>query len=485
MKAFERRGAGILLHPTSLPGPWGIGSLGREAFDWIDRLHAAGVSLWQVLPLGPTGFGYSPYQSDSAFAGDPLLIDPPESSPPSPIPENGRADYKRGEKAKSMSLRQAFERFADVAMPDDFEKFCAEEGEWLDDYALFAALKEHFDGKPWWEWDAPCRRREAKTLRRVSKTLAREILWHKYLQYLFHKQWSALKSHAAERGVSIIGDMPIYVAEDSCDVWANPHLFELDGDLRPVRVAGVPPDYFSETGQRWGNPLYDWARMKKEGYRWWKKRVARALQLYDIVRIDHFRAFEAYWAVPASEETAIDGEWVPGPGGGFFRSLQKAFGDLPFIAEDLGIITPEVEALRDDFGLPGMKILQFAFDGGPGNPYLPHNYRPECVVYTGTHDNDTTVGWFSQRGDKDRIADSIHCDAQGIHWAFIKEALASTARFAVIPMQDILGLGSEARMNTPGTDAGNWLWRLLPHQMEQADWGKLRYLIETYGRLHD
>jgi len=490
---FSRRRAGLLLHPTSLPGEYGIGTFGKWARLWVDRLAESGQSLWQMLPLGPTGYGHSPYQCYSAFAGNPLLVDLPLLEEEGLLAENlhGRrddfdpvhVDYDRVEAYVYPLLRAAFLRFRTVPeMSAAFEAFCRDEADWLEEFALFMALKKAHHGKIWHAWERPYARRDPEALAGFARAHADEIAWQKFLQFLFDRQWRALKKYANAKGIKIVGDLPIYVSEDSADVWAHPELFELDETGRPKRVAGVPPDYFSETGQRWGNPLYDWQRMKEEGYDWWLRRFEKSLALYDIVRIDHFRGFEAYWAIPADEETAVNGEWVKGPGHDFFETVRRRLGHLPIIAEDLGIITPEVEKLRDDFGLPGMKVLQFAFGGGADNPYLPHNYPKRCVAYTGTHDNDTTVGWFEKEADTEAVVAYLARSDEEIEWKMIREATASTALFSVVPMQDLLGLGSFARMNTPGEAEGNWRWRMTARQMEEADWARLKALAERYGR---
>jgi 4-alpha-glucanotransferase len=493
---FGRRRAGVLLHPTSLPGGYGIGTFGESAYRWVDALAEAGQTLWQMLPLGPTGYGHSPYQCYSAFAGNPLLIDLPTLEEEGLLAENlhGARDdfdplfvaYERVAAYVYPLLRDAFARFRRSGLfAEAFDDFCQKESHWLDDYALFMAIKKARNGALWRDWETPLKRRDPEALAAFAREHGEEVTWQKFMQFLFDRQYGALKRYARQKGVSLVGDLPIYVAEDSADVWAHPELFELDEEGRPLRVAGVPPDYFSETGQRWGNPLYDWERMEEEGYGWWIARMEKSLALYDLVRIDHFRGFEAYWAIPADEETAVNGEWVEGPGHRFFETLRERFGTLPIIAEDLGIITPEVEKLRDDFGLPGMKVLQFAFGGGADNPYLPHNHPRRCVVYTGTHDNDTTVGWFESipKAEKEAVTAYLSRSDGEIHWAMIREATASVELFSVVPMQDILGLGSWARMNTPGESEGNWRWRMTAEQLAEAPWPKLGALAALYGRI--
>ena len=495
MKRESKRKSGVLLHPTSLPGEYGIGSFGRSAREWVEKLASAGQGLWQMLPLGPTGYGDSPYQCYSAFAGNPLLIDLEALRKKGWIQENltGHDDfhpveveYEKVRAAKMPLLRDAFAGFLrreDPKERDAFYAFCAREAHWLEDYALYMALKRHHRGAPWTEWPERERRRDPETMRRAHESLAEEVAYQKFLQYLFDLQWKEVKRHANESGIETVGDLPIYVALDSADVWAHPELFDLDDALKPRRVAGVPPDYFSPTGQRWGNPLYDWKRMEKEGYDWWIRRFAKSFELYDRVRIDHFRGFAAYWAIPAEEETAVNGEWVDGPGRELFDAAREALGELPILAEDLGIITPDVERLRDDLGFPGMKILQFAFDGSAGNPYLTHNHVRNCVAYTGTHDNDTTLGWYESLRDRSQVEGYLHPGNEPIHWAAIREIFRSVASMAIFPMQDMLGLGSWARMNRPGEAAGNWRWRMSREQMEEAEWERLRRLGELYGRV--
>jgi len=487
------RAAGLLLHPTSLPGSCGIGTLGAAARGWVDRLSAAGVRYWQILPLGPTGYGHSPYQCYSAFAGNALLIDPdilieagllaPTDSPPR-SDDTPAVDFDAVVVRNTKMLTKAYARFEPTAA---FKAFCTAHAAWLDDYALFMALQTYFDGRVWNDWPEGIRLREPEAVARYAALLKDATGYHRFVQYCFFSQWNALRSYANAKGVSIIGDLPIYVAMNSADVWAHPEYFQLDDALQPTHVAGVPPDYFSATGQRWGNPLFDWARLEKEAYAWWIARLKGSLELFDWVRIDHFRGFEAYWSVPADEETAINGEWIAGPGAKLFEAFRRALGhDLPIIAEDLGIITPEVEELRDDYGLPGMKILQFAFGSDASNPYLPHNHIRNCVVYTGTHDNDTTNGWFyaAPPGERERARTMryLHCPWEAFHTSLNRTALASTANLAVLPLQDLLGLGSDARMNTPGTTEGNWRWRVTAQQLDEAPWELLKTMCELYGR---
>jgi 4-alpha-glucanotransferase len=468
------RRSGLLLHPTSLPGGFGIGELGSEAFRWLDFLAAAGQSVWQVLPLGPTGYGDSPYQAFSSFAGNPYLLSvellaeegllqPAELEPLRQLRQD-RVDYGALIPLKLGLLELAAARFGRTATPAQragLDAFSAANSDWLDDFALFTALKEENGGRSWLEWDAPLRLRDAAALARARERLAGAITRVRLWQWWFERQWQAVRNHAHHKGVELLGDLPVFVALDSADAWANQELLQLDADGRPLAVAGVPPDYFSVTGQRWGNPLYDWPRHEASGFAWWIRRVRANLRLYDRLRIDHFRAFEAYWRIPAGEATAVNGTWSPGPGQKLFSALQLALGTLPLIAEDLGVITPEVEALRDDNNLPGMKVLQFAFGGDPHDPYLPHGYPRNCVVYTGTHDNDTTAGWYATLGESERsfVRRYLGCDDRQVPWQLLRVALLSVADLAVLPLQDVLGLGSEARMNTPGRAGGNWAWR--------------------------
>jgi len=500
------RRSGILLHPTSLPGRWGIGDLGTAAYTFVDFPAAAGQQLWQVMPLGPTGYGDSPYQGFSAFAGNPLLISfdllleqgllAPEDLAGVPTFGNDSIDYGAVIPFKLEVLRRSFERFKALATPEQrqaFADFRAEQRGWLADYTLFAAIKEAHGGANWNTWERAIARREPSVIGEWASRLSYQTEFQAYMQFMFFEQWRRLKAYANERGIHIIGDIPIFVAYDSTDVWANRNLFELDDDGNPTVVAGVPPDYFSATGQLWGNPLYRWDVIARQGYRWWIERFRATLTLVDIARIDHFRGFAAYWEVPASEETAINGRWVQGPGEALFQAVRQALGStstslstgLPIIAEDLGVITPDVEALRGNLGFPGMKVLQFAFGGDADSPYLPHNYTPHCIVYTGTHDNDTTLGWWNTVTPSDRHHVQLYLgrDGSDIGWDFIRLALASVAEMAVVPMQDVLNLGSEGRMNTPGSAGGNWGWRYSEAMLTVDLAERLRSLTEIYGRL--
>jgi 4-alpha-glucanotransferase len=493
----KERGSGILLHPTSLPGRYGIGTLGREAMDFIDFLANAKQKYWQILPLGPTGYADSPYQCFSSFAGNPLLINLEllvqekllKSSDLLPMRsfDDGPVDFGKLILVKYPVLKKAAVNFNANATDEErqaFHVFVKENNGWLDDYALFMALKASMGQKPWSQWEKPLKQRIEKELEKYRVSLHDEIVFHQFMQFLFFRQWTCVKEYARQRHVSIIGDIPLYVAMDSADAWSRPELFEFDDAKNPVAVGGVPPDYFSETGQLWGNPLFRWDVHKKAGYAWWINRIRWNLLLYDVVRIDHFRGFAGYWSVPYGEKTAINGKWISGPGKDLFQAIADALGDIPIIAEDLGVITDDVEDLRDSFGLPGMKILQFAFDSSEENDYIPHNFTRNCIVYTGTHDNDTLAGWFAKAKKEDRqyVLDYLNSDGKNITNDFIRLAFASVAYTAVIPMQDLLGLGKEARMNLPGTTQGNWQWRMKPGLATEALAGELGRLTKLYAR---
>lgn len=489
------RRAGILLHPTSLPGPFGVGSLGAGARSFVDFLTMAKVSLWQVLPLVPTGDGGSPYSSWSAFAGNPDLIDIPDlaelglldacdiATPPEF--DCNSVDYAAARAARRPLLQRAFDRLVERkdALREEFEAFKRAQP-WSLDTGQFAAIKNHHQQTPWWEWPAALRDRERKALNAITAELAREVERHVAAQFLFAKQWAALRDYAATRGVGLVGDLPIYVDADSVDVWASRGLFELDATGKPARVAGVPPDAFSATGQRWGNPLYRWDRMAEENFAWWCARLRRSFEHTDWVRIDHFRGLSAYWAVPASAPDARTGEWVKGPGIAFFAAAQKSLGTLPIIAEDLGVIDDEVRGLLAQSDLAGMRVLHFAFEDNASNPYLPHNYLPKTVVYTGTHDNDTTVGWWNAQPHhvRQHVKRYLNTSCEDIAWDLMRAAFASVALFAVVPMQDVLSLGSNARMNTPAVAAGNWRWRCRNTDLQPDIAHRLRELVELYGR---
>jgi 4-alpha-glucanotransferase len=505
---FPRR-AGILLHPTSLPGSFGIGDFGIDAYQFIDFLQQSGTKLWQVLPLNPTGYGDSPFQCLSASAGNPLLINleklveqgvlSPADLDHLPAFPMGHVDFGSVIQFKISILTKAAHTFlkrAEASERSDFEKFCSANSNWLRDFALFVACKNAHAGVPWTDWPADVATRDTRALKDSADRFASEIEVIKYWQFEFDRQWQALRVYAHERGIRIIGDIPIYVAHDSADVWANRQFFLLTSQGRPTKVAGVPPDYFSATGQLWGNPIYNWNLLRSTGYTWWIERFRAALRLYDIVRIDHFRGFEAHWEVPASESTAMNGRWVKGPGAELFSTLTREFGDLPIIAENLGVITAEVEQIRHQFGYPGMAILQFAFGNDPQGPsFRPHNYVQNLVAYTGTHDNDTTVGWWSSAGTSDSIRTMedvvkehafarayLNSADEPIHWTMIRTLLASVADTAIIPLQDVLGLGSEARMNLPGTSSGNWRWRFDAQALSSDLTARLRKLNKTFDR---
>ena len=502
------RSSGILLHPTSLPGPFGVGDLGPEAYAFADFLRDSGQSLWQVLPLGPTGYGDSPYACYSAFAGNTLLISPEQLIADGLLSESDlpaesstgseRVDFAHAHALKNVFLREAYQRYkrtTDTILRSAFETFAQEHSGWLENYALFRALKDAHGGVAWRDWEPALVRRTPAALARANEELRDEIEAQMLYQFLFFKQWFALKSYCHARSIQIVGDLPIFVAHDSADVWTNPDEFKLDKNGAPIVVAGVPPDYFSTTGQLWGNPLYDWDRMLKDGFKWWIERVRATLNVVDIVRVDHFRGFAACWEIPGGDKTAERGQWVEAPGKELFTAIRKALGQLPIIAEDLGVITPDVVALRDGFGFPGMRILQFGFGSDPKNADLPHNYIPNVVAYTGTHDNDTTVGWFNSVAGEGstRTAEQINrertfclnyldTDGEEIHWDFIRALLGSVANTAVVPLQDLLGLGTEARMNLPNSTEGNWAWRFKKGALTGDLATRLKTLSELYDR---
>ncbi|NLI31915.1 MAG: 4-alpha-glucanotransferase [Deltaproteobacteria bacterium] len=496
------RRSGILLHITSLPSPCGIGDLGPWAYRFADFLHESKQTFWQILPLNPTSsaYGNSPYSSCSAFAGNPLLISLESmveeqylsSSDVAEMPwfPMNRVDFESVTQYKTHILRLAAQRFKDAASSchGEFHAFRKANWKWIEDYALFLALKERFSGLPWNEWPPEFRDRDEHALARAREELRDRVFEEVFLQYLFSKQWGALKSYCNERRIQIIGDMPIYVSLDSSDVWSNPVIFKLDAEKRPIFVAGVPPDYFSPTGQRWGNPVYDWNVLRESRYAWWVNRFEHTLKTVDLVRLDHFRGFSGYWEVPGSEETAINGAWVEAPAEDFFSALQQRFPLMPIIAEDLGIITADVREIMHLFGFPGMKVLQFAFYGDiRTNPYAPHNHIRECIVYTGTHDNNTIRGWFRNElsaSDRERIFDYFGrvLEDHEIHWELIRVAMMSVATTCIIPMQDFLGLDESARMNLPSVSHGNWEWRLLPDSMSPDLSRMVASFTERYGR---
>ena len=493
------RAAGVLLHPTSLPGGYGIGELGDHVVAFLDWAQSAGMRIWQVLPLNPPGYGASPYGCLSSFAGNPLLISAqrllqeelldPDDVAEVPRFSDEHVEFDAVGAYKFGLLRTSWERFQKRATGELRAALAAfitsdEQQEWLDDYTLFMALKEAAGGAPWWEWEEPLIMRDAKAIARARKELAGEVRFWEYVQFLFFRQWEIVRDAAHARGIQIMGDVPIYVANDSADVWGNRELFQLDERGTPTVVAGVPPDYFSATGQRWGNPLYRWDVMRETDFRWWIARVRTNLRFADVIRLDHFRGFAAYWEIPADETTAVHGRWMPGPGNALFDALRVALGELPLVAEDLGFITEDVHELRRSVGLPGMRILQFAF-AQSDSPHLPHRYDPQTVAYTGTHDNDTARGWFDHAPEDERenALQYLGCaTSEDIAWGLIRAAYTSVAETAIVPVQDILGLGSEARMNTPGNGQHNWSWRLDAGALTLENALKLRRLATLTGR---
>jgi 4-alpha-glucanotransferase len=487
------RAAGVLLHPTSLPGAQGIGVFDGAAERFLDFLQAAGMSYWQLCPLGPTGYGDSPYQCFSAFAGNPYLIDLADLAArglldaadlvPAAQAGQDRVDFGALYRLKWPLLRKAYDRYRRAGAPawpgESFAEFKARQASWLDDYAYFRALKDHHGGRAWTEWPAETRDRAAALRSPLRGRLAAAAEAHQFYQYVFFSQWRRVRDAAARRGIAMIGDLPIFVAADSADVWANPELFELDRETgRPLAVAGVPPDYFTADGQFWGNPLYAWERHAADGYAWWRSRLRASFELYEIVRIDHFRGFDEYWRIPLPATTARGGQWTPGPGLELFRSIRAAFPQAKIIAEDLGVLGPSVVRLREDTGLPGMAVLQFAFGGDATNPYLPHNLVPNAAIYTGTHDNDTSLGWYATADEKarDHARRYLRVSGADIGWDLIRAAYGAVSRLAVIPLQDLLALGSEARLNTPGKSEGNWQWRYRASQLDQLGNGTAAYL---------
>ncbi|MBV9759328.1 MAG: 4-alpha-glucanotransferase [Acidobacteriaceae bacterium] len=504
------RTSGILLHPTSLPSPFGIGDFGQEAFRFADCLKEAGQGLWQMLPLGPPCSGGSPYQAFSAFAGNPLLISPEllvregylkdDDIARAPDFTDEKVDYDSVETWKAALLKEAHENFRRGAAPQQrsrFKAFCAEHKTWLEDYALFMAMRSEFGShRSWTSWEKDVARRAPAALKSWRRKLKDKIDAQKFQQFEFYRQWDDLRRYCNDHGILIMGDIPIYVSHESSDVWAHPEQFCLDEDGKPTEVSGVPPDYFSETGQLWGNPIYRWAEMERSGFKWWIERLKGTFRLFDLVRLDHFRGFEAYWSVPASETTAVNGRWIKAPGPKLFRAARKKFGELKVIAENLGDITPEVEQLRSDFGFPGMAVLQFAFGiESQATTHRPHNFERELFAYTGTHDNDTVMGWWnSEGGDSVRSPEEVRkekaiarryfgpCD-EPVNWKLIRVVLASVARVAVMPMQDVLGLGSESRMNMPGRANGNWSWKMKHGAFTPEYRQRLRDMAEIYDRI--
>jgi len=491
---LTERAAGVLLHPTSLPGRYGIGDCGDELIAFLDWAKSAGLTVWQVLPLNPPGYGNSPYGCLSSYAGNPLLISPERLLRDGLLPsiddvppfDDDHVHFDDVVAFKTRLLRESHAHFLEHARDDQRAALTAFERDntWLADWALFASLKEHHGDVAWTEWPPELAARDRDAIVQARKELADDIRYHKFVQWLFFTQWAEVRRTADARGIRILGDLPIYVAGDSADVWANRRLFQLDEGGRPTVVAGVPPDYFSETGQRWGNPIYRWDVMKDNRYRWWISRFRAALRFADIVRVDHFRGFAAYWEIGAAEATAIHGHWVPGPGKSLFDAVRNALGELPLVAEDLGHITAEVHELRKAIGVPGMKILQFAF-AQIDSPHLPHNYTPETVVYTGTHDNDTAQGWYDQASDVERRTAMAYLGIDSetdAAWALIRAAFTSVAETAIVPVQDVLSLGSDARMNLPGAKHDNWSWRLRPGALTRAHAERLQNLATISGR---
>jgi 4-alpha-glucanotransferase len=494
----QNRASGILLHPTSLPGPDGMGDLGPEAYRWVDFLHRSGCQFWQILPLGPTGYADSPYQCFSAFAGNPYLISATTlldqgllnksdlaDRPDFPLE---KVDYGPVINWKVTLLHRAYRHFSasgDPKVQQEFDTFKDAQKGWLAPYATFMAIKDQQGGGPWNEWPEALRKRETKTMNKFIKENVKEIEFQSFQQFIFYRQWTALRDYAHKKGVRIIGDIPIFVAYDSADVWVNKELFYLDEADLPKVVAGVPPDYFSDTGQLWGNPLYKWEVHQGSGYQWWLDRMQAVLSQVDIVRLDHFRGFEAYWEVPFGNETAVQGRWVKGPGEDFLRMVKENLGELPIIAEDLGVITEPVKEMRDTFNLPGMKILQFAFASDPDDDFLPHNYPVNCVAYTGTHDNNTSRGWYEAAPERERdfCRRYLARSGQDIAWSLIRALWGSVASWVLAPMQDFLSLGDWARMNYPGTASGNWSWRMHPDAINEALVSRLRETNLLYGRL--
>jgi 4-alpha-glucanotransferase len=494
----QNRASGILLHPTSLPGPDGMGDLGPESYQWINFLDRSGCQFWQVLPLGPTGYGDSPYQCFSAFAGNPYLISTTTlldqglltksdlaQRPDFPLE---RVDYGPVIDWKLSILKRSFDHFQSgnhTALKMTFNTFKETEKDWLDSYATFMAIKQQQSGVAWNKWPEKLRKRDPTVLKSFKKDYSQSIEFQSYMQFIFYQQWQALRDYASDKGIRIIGDIPIFVAYDSADVWVNKELFYLDEEGLPKVVAGVPPDYFSKTGQLWGNPLYDWDRHQENEFKWWINRMQAVLGQVDIVRLDHFRGFEAYWEIPYGNETAVEGQWVDGPGHKFLSAIKSKMGELPIIAEDLGVITEGVIKMRDDYNLPGMKILQFAFASDPDDEFLPHNYSENCVAYTGTHDNNTTLGWYeaAPSREKDLCRRYLARSGQDIAWSMIRILWQSVAAWVLAPMQDFLNLGEWARMNYPGNPSGNWDWRMHPDAITESLTERLYETNFLYGRL--
>ncbi len=493
------RSAGVLLSITSLPSPYGIGTIGKEAREFADYLKKAGQKIWQILPVGPTSYGDSPYQSFSTYAGNPYLIDLDTLAAEGLVTKEQLdsfdwcwcdtvVDYEKIYNSRFKVLRIAFENFKQNADKTKYNEFTEQNSEWLNNYALYMAVKNSFDMISWTEWPEDIKMREEDAIEYYEQELADDIYFWKFVQYKFYEQWESFRAYVNGLGIKILGDMPIYVAMDSADTWANPELFQLYDDGDPIAVAGCPPDYFSATGQLWGNPLYDWDYLKETDYEWWFKRIEAASKLYDITRIDHFRAFASYYSIPYPAENAINGKWIEGPRIEFFRKMEEAVGKFEIVAEDLGTLTPDVTELMEQTGYPGMKVLEFAFDSGEENDYLPHKYTNNCVVYTGTHDNDTLMGWVETAKPEDVRYAREYCkmpDNEPFNWGLIRTAYESKADMAIIPMQDLLGLGKESRMNTPSVLGGNWTWRVTKDALTDELAGKIRSLAERTGRLED
>ncbi len=496
---LSERSSGVLLHVTSLPSYGGVGDFGPEAYHFVDFLFAAQQRFWQVLPLAPTGYGSSPYSALSAFAGNPIFISLEVLAEQGWIAaerikglpgHDGPVDYGRANSEKLPLIEEAAGNFLDRASDEQrakFQRFCTDNLSWLADYAMFTVLRRQFGYASWHEWPPEYAQRRGDALARLMNEHGRELAVEQAVQYIFSEQWTALRAYGAERKIEILGDVAIFVNYDSADVWTSPGIFELDEDLMPLRVSGVPPDYFSATGQRWGNPLYRWDVLKDHGFDWWVARIRRALTLYDVIRLDHFRGFEAYWSIAADEETAINGQWIKAPGHDLFQRLRDVFGDLPFVAEDLGVITKEVDELREHYGMPGMRILQFGFADRGGHLYLPHRMVPNTVAYTGTHDNNTTLGWWMDDATEyEKTAAQVYLGpirtAAEINWAMIRCAADSVANVCIFPLQDILHLGSEARMNTPAAGAGNWTWRYAPGALHPDFAASMAALMEATDR---
>lgn len=493
------RSAGVLLSITSLPSPYGIGTIGKEAREFADYLKKAGQKIWQILPVGPTSYGDSPYQSFSTYAGNPYLIDLDTLAAEGLVTKEQLdsfdwcwcdtvVDYEKIYNSRFKVLRIAFENFKQNADKTKYNEFTEQNSEWLNNYALYMAVKNSFDMISWTEWPEDIKMREEDAIEYYEQELADDIYFWKFVQYKFYEQWESFRAYVNGLGIKILGDMPIYVAMDSADTWANPELFQLYDDGDPIAVAGCPPDYFSATGQLWGNPLYDWDYLKETDYEWWFKRIEAASKLYDITRIDHFRAFASYYSIPYPAENAINGKWIEGPRIEFFRKMEEAVGKFEIVAEDLGTLTPDVTELMEQTGYPGMKVLEFAFDSSEENDYLPHKYTNNCVVYTGTHDNDTLMGWVETAKPEDVRYAREYCrmpDDEPFNWGLIRTAYESKADMAIIPMQDLLGLGKESRMNTPSVLGGNWTWRVTKDALTDELAGKIRSLAERTGRLED